>query len=189
MTNVDQHGWVVGAVVPLPPERAYSVLVPEPSSAIDAVRWAAQAARFFAAALAVEPAKRYPAGGWPRVDRAAVRVGPLVETAVAEVPRGVVALATLPLSDAPLVRAQAERGVAAMGGAGFDVLLARATRLWQLDAVPLEGEPGAALLVAALLASLALGPVVAPDGAVLGVKGCRGRLAALRSGYGAAGRC
>ncbi|MCC6524786.1 MAG: hypothetical protein IT373_19165 [Polyangiaceae bacterium] len=188
MTSVDEHGWVVGAVAPLPPERAYSVLVPEPSSVIDAVRWVAQAARFFAASLAVEPAKRYPAGGWPRVDRATVRVGPLAGPPGGGVPRGVVALCTLPLSDAPLVRARAAQGVAAMGGAGFDVLLARATRLWQLDAAPLEGEPGAALLVAALLASLALGPVLAPDGAVLGVKSCRDRLAALGSGRGAAGR-
>jgi hypothetical protein len=61
-----------------------------------------------------------------------------------------------------------------MGGAGFDVLIARARRVWQL-----RGDDGPALLTAAVLASVFLSPILSPAGKLFGVKGAREALAAL----------
>jgi hypothetical protein len=67
-----------------------------------------------------------------------------------------------------------------MGGAGFDALLARARRLWQVAHLPAAGEATVPLLVAAALASALLAPVLPPEGGVLfGVRGARDRLARL----------
>jgi hypothetical protein len=103
---------------------------------------------------------------------------------------GSVVVVTAPIERAPALLDAARAAVLAMGGAGFDVLVARARRVWQvvaldvddrgpcedghsMDAVALE------LLVAAVFASTLLGPVLAPDGALFGVKTARERLGRL----------
>jgi hypothetical protein len=59
----------------------------------------------------------------------------------------------------------------------MDVLVARARRVWQ---IPMGPDRRAALTLAALLASIWLGPVVPPDEVVIyGVKGARERLEQL----------
>jgi hypothetical protein len=69
----------------------------------------------------------------------------------------------------------------AIGGAGFDALVLRARRVWQVwEWVPEGGDARAPLVVAAVLASLFLAPIVPPGGgAIFGVKGARERLASL----------
>jgi hypothetical protein len=60
---------------------------------------------------------------------------------------------------------------ASMGG--FDALVARTRSVLEIDA----RAPRAGLLVAAIAASILLGPIVTPEGALLGVKSARERLA------------
>jgi hypothetical protein len=168
--NFDESGWLIGRATPWPVSDGYSLFSPEVSSRVDGGLWMAQATRFFDASVEVTPQKRYPENGQPIRDALQVTVSFAGASAV-------VSVQTLPLDDAPLLVAAAERAVARMGGAGFDVLLGRARRLWQ---VRLEGEPRAASLVTAILASVLLAPVLPPDqNSMFGVKGARQRFEAL----------
>lgn len=171
----DENGWAIGAVAPLSPADAWTLLSPEPDARVDAERWAHQAQKFFRARLEIPEPKRYPSGTLPLADQVEVAIG-----------RGDGALTrvlvvTVPIDRAPEARAAGAAGVKAIGGAGFDALLARARRVWQVRAQVEEGgDPCAPLAVAAVLASLLLAPVVPPGGeTIFGVKGARERLAAL----------
>jgi hypothetical protein len=168
----DENGWLAGTIEPWSVEAAYSLLAPEAASRIDAARWCEHGSRLFGAELSVAPDKHYPAGGWPlcdRVDVAVLVAGDLTHVRVV----------TLPLGRAPEVRRAAADGAIAMGGAGFDVLVGRAQRLWQVGAAPVAGNDSRApLLVAAMLAAVLLAPVLPPGGGPLfGIKGARERLA------------
>jgi hypothetical protein len=161
--SFDDNGWFVGAVAPLPLGACFSVLAPEASSAIAVERLQHHATRFFGLAIAVTPEKTYPAGGFPRQDRAVVEV------------RGVaVELVTVPCEQAPDVMRAAAIAATRLGG--FDALVKRARRLWQLSAA----DPAAGLAAALPLASLLLGPILAPGGVeIYGVKTGRERLKAM----------
>jgi hypothetical protein len=79
----------------------------------------------------------------------------------------------------PEVRAAADRGVEAIGGAGFDALVGRARSLVQVDR-RVDGDPRAPIVVAAVLAAVLLAPIVPPDEVTIyGVRGARARLHAL----------
>jgi hypothetical protein len=173
--QLDENGWAVGAVTALPASGAWSLFSPEPGARVEAAAWSHRAATFFRARFEVVQAKSYPAGTLPIFDRVEVDVAP-----AAEGPFTRVLLITLPLDRAPDARRSALEGVQAIGGAGFDVLVARARRLWQVSAsVDAGGDPRAPLLVAAVLASALLAPVVPPGGGtIFGVKGARVRLEA-----------
>lgn len=171
----DDNGWARGAVAPLPPSEAWTLLSPEADARVDAARWAHQADTFFRARLAVVQAKRYPAGTLPLAD--------LVEVDVAE--RGAeaptrVLVVTVPVDRAPEALAAGAAGARAIGGAGFDALVPRTRRVWQVrERLAAEGDARAPLAVAAVLASIFLAPVVPPGGGtIFGVKGARERLAA-----------
>ncbi|MFO0762995.1 MAG: hypothetical protein U0359_41550 [Byssovorax sp.] len=171
----DEQGWAMGAIEPLSIERAYALLSPEPEARIDAARWQHQAQTFFQASLSLVTEKRYPAGTLPLADAAIVDIGHRSLPSSTQV-----TIVTMPLDRAPAVLRAAEQGVVAIGGAGFDALLRRARRLWQVE-VPAGASIDAAapLAVAAILASLLLAPVLPPGGGtIFGVKGARERLAA-----------
>lgn len=71
--------------------------------------------------------------------------------------------------------ALAERAVTAMGGAGMDVLVARASRVWRLSVErdDRHARRGVAI-VAGVLAQSELGPALLPDGTKLvGIRGVR----------------
>lgn len=150
---------------PLEVTEAYSILAPDAIFRVEAARWVHQARTFLDAAVAVE-------GG----------TGDDIVIAVAPVVGGVptrVTVQTLPIAECPEVMVAARRGVDAIGGAGMDVLVARAQRIVQV-ALAVEGDPRAPLLVAALLASVLLGPIVPPDEVTIyGVRGARVRLEKL----------
>ncbi|MFP6683663.1 MAG: hypothetical protein VB934_03085 [Polyangiaceae bacterium] len=166
----DESGWLIGRATPWLVSDCYSLFSPDVSSRVDCGRWTAQAARFFDASVEVTPQKRYPENGEPIRDALQLHVS--FAGATAEV-----SVQTLPLEDAHSLFTAAEGAVARMGGAGFDVLLGRARRLWQ---VRIDGEPRAASLVTALLASVWLAPVLPPDqSCMFGVKGARQRFEAL----------
>jgi hypothetical protein len=173
--DVDENGWATGAIAPVAIEEAWTLLSPEPDARVDAARWAHQAATFFKARLAVAQDKRYPSGTLPICDRVEIDLAAREGDAPTRV-----LVVTVPIDRAPAARRAGEAGARAIGGAGFDALVARARRVWQVVDRPGEGgDPRAPLAVAAVLASLLLSPVVPPGGGtIFGVKGARERLAA-----------
>lgn len=173
--DFDENGWARGQVPPLPPAEAWTLLSPEPDARIDAARWAHQAETFFRASLSVVQEKRYPSGTLPLADVVEVDL----RERGAETPTRV-HVVTVPADRSPEAIAAGTAGARAIGGAGFDALVPRTRRVWQvrerLDAL---GDPRAPLAVAAVLASIFLAPVVPPEGGtIFGVKGARERLAA-----------
>jgi hypothetical protein len=184
--DFDDNGWARGAVVPLDPAEAWTLLSPEPDARVDAARWAHQAETFFRARLVVVQAKRYPSGTLPLADLVEIDL-----TGPGAAAPSRVRVVTVPSDRAPAALAAGAAGVRAIGGAGFDALLPRTRRVWQVrerlvdpaalgeTPNPPAGDPRAPLAVAAILASLFLSPVVPPEGgAIFGVKGARERLAA-----------
>jgi hypothetical protein len=173
----DENGWASGLVEPLQPDRSFALLAPEPGSRIDEGRWAHLARTSVRAVLQLSPAKRYPSATQPMVDVALVRVRHLDRLEEGPAPRDV-EVVTVPLERAPAVRALALRGAEAIGGAGFDVLVGRGQRLWQVAAR--DEQDVEALAVVAVLAAALLAPVVPPGGGTIyGLKGARVRLEAL----------
>ncbi|WP_437574371.1 hypothetical protein [Sorangium sp. So ce887] len=171
----DSNGWAEGRIELLPPGQGWSLLSPEPEARIDEHRWAHQARVFFGAELAVVQKKAYPSGATPMVDAVEVDIA-----RAGGAPSRVLVL-TAPLDRAPLLRAAAAAGVRAIGGRGFDALLARARRAWQVREPPVAGDDARApLVVTAVLAAVLLAPVVPPDEeTIFGVKGARERLQRL----------
>jgi hypothetical protein len=172
--DLDANGWALGIVAPLPHATAWTLLSPEPDARMDAARWAHQATTFFRLDLRVTPEKRYPTGAVPLADRADV-----------ELCGARVSVVTLPVERVPEAMARAFAGARAIGGAGFDAILHRTRRVWQVSdrGEPAAGgataDPCAPLALAAVLASLLLAPIVPPEGdRIFGVKGARERLAA-----------
>ena len=172
----DEHGWTTSAVTPLPIAEAWTLLSPEPDARVDAARWAHQAATFFRARLAVVQEKRYPAGTVPLVDYLELEIGRRDDAASTRV-----LVLTLPIGRAPDAEKAAAAGARAIGGAGFDAILPRTRRVWQVrERLDGPGDTRAPLAAAAVLASVFLSPVVPPGGGtIFGVKGARLRLEAL----------
>jgi hypothetical protein len=166
----DENGWATGAIEPLVGP-AWSILSPEADARVDAARWAHQAATFFRLHLEVLTPKRYPSGAVPLAD--------LIDATIArgehDDDRARVRIVTVPIDRAPEARRRGLDAAAAIGGAGMDALVLRARRLWQIED---DAEhPHAPLAIAAVLASLLLGPIVPPSAdAIFGVKGARERL-------------
>lgn len=171
----DENGWAKGLVKPISPNEAWSLLSPEPSSRVNGEQWAHQALTFFRARISIVQEKKYPSGTEPLIDALTVEVGNPGEEATTRV-----LVVTTPYDRARDVREKAESGVLAIGGAGFDALVARTKRLWQvLDRIGEGGDPVAPLVLAGVLALVFLAPIVPPDEVtIFGVKGARERLAA-----------
>ena len=185
MLDLDENGWAVGRVAPLDPAAAWSLLYPQGDAPGPPARWAHQARPFFGARRPLVREKRYPTGAIPiadalELDVLALRAGGRAEPPSAPEPTRVLVV-TVPLDRAPGAMAAAEAGVRAIGGAGMDAVLARARRLWQAAATPVSGSDARApIVVAAVIASALLAPIVPPEGgAIFGVKGARLRLEAL----------
>ncbi len=176
----DDRGWLVALALPLmPPDAAYSLFSPNAEGRFEEARWDHAARRFFGVTLTITPPKRYDDAGSPSADEAKLSVTALATGAALANVR----VTTVPLSRAPGVLAAAERAAAQMGGAGFDVLLGRARRLWQIEAAAQASREArvAAVAIVAVLANVLLAPALPPEGGVLfGVKGARERLDALR---------
>ena len=91
---------------------------------------------------------------------------------------------TVPLDRAPQARAAALAIARGPTGGGFEALILRATRLWQI-AAPADAKAGArpAIAAATVLASVLLAPILPPGEAVLfGVKTARERLERAQQG-------
>ena len=173
---VDENGWAIGPVAPIPIAEAWTLLAPDGDARIDPPRWAHQATTFFRARLAVVQDKRYPSGTLPLADMVEIDVGRRDEAATTRV-----LLVTVPADRAPEAMKAGAAGAKAIGGAGFDALVPRTRRVWQVRAaIEGDGDARAPAAVAAVLASVLLAPVVPPGGGtIFGVKGARQRLEAL----------
>lgn len=171
----DENGWYSGLLQPFSPSQAYSLLSPDPSSRTDPERWNAQAQSFFRTELIIEPQKRYPSGVFPISDQMELKIARRGSGAYTRI-----VLITFPADRSPEVREKALQGVSAIGGAGFDVLVGRAKRIWQIsNQIEPEGDPLAPLAAAALLSMVWLAPIVPPnEKTIFGVKGARTRLEA-----------
>lgn len=165
MQDFDASGWWMGRAEPWP--MAWTLFAREDDSRMVEAQWRQQAKRFFSASVAVSPQKHYPSGGRPRADRA------WVELAVGdETPRRLW-VQTMPTDAAERLRHEA----LTVADGGMDVLIRRSPRVWQWRADVAEGGERAELLMAALLASVWLGPVWrAGEKSVFGVRGARERL-------------
>lgn len=170
--DLDEQGWAV-TVAPVEVDAAWSLLSPESDGRMELARWSHAATRFFGARLALAHPKTYPSGTTPLADGAWVDVAPSKGGTPTRVE-----LVTLPIDRAPLVLARSRLAAQAIGGAGFDVLVERTRRAWQVRAEPISGaDDRAPLVLAAVLASVLLAPIVPPGGAtIFGVKGARERL-------------
>jgi hypothetical protein len=163
IVRYDDAGWAVDPVTAWPLADCWSLLAPDDVSRMDEPRWKRNAERFFSAELRLLTPKHY------------VDAMPRADVAIVQVASTEVRVQTLPIDGAVLRAGQA--AAAAIGGAGFDVLVKRTKRLWQVDAHVNEGDPRAPLLLTAVLASVLLAPVLPPEGGeIFGVKGCRERL-------------
>jgi hypothetical protein len=180
--DFDENGWARGAIALLATSEAWTLLSPEPDARVDAARWAHQAIVHFGALFRVVQDKRYPAATMPLADRAHIDVTPRGAASATRV-----RVVTVPVDRAPEALAAARAGARAIGGAGFDAILPRTRRVWQAAerlVAPVPGEAEGAdarapLLVAAVIASVLLAPIVPPEGGtIFGVKGARERLAA-----------
>lgn len=177
----DGSGWAQGRIELLPPGQGWSLLSPEPEARIDEHRWAHQARVFFGAELTLVQKKAYPSGTTPMADAVEVDIARVSSSSSTPRATSRVLVLTVPLDRAPLVRAAAAAGVRAIGGAGFDALLARARRAWQVREPKVAGDDARApLVVTAVLAAVLLAPVVPPgEETIFGVKGARERLQRL----------
>ena len=161
----------------LPIDRSWSLFAALRDAVLDAPRIRQQGRSFFEAEIEVVQSISHPGGRLPEHAALELDVRPSRGDRITRV-----RLLTLPLEEAPEAREAADAGVAAIGGAGFDALMAKATRLWQVDAELVSGpDARAPLVVAGVLASVLLAPIVPPGGGtIFGVKGARVRLESLR---------
>jgi hypothetical protein len=159
--SLDDEGLLLpGAFDELAAARSYLVFSQQPDARIDVAAWRAHAQRFFASELHLSVPKRYAAVA-PAVDGAHLALVPRN----GEPTHRVVLLRGR--SDADLAAAEA-----ASGGAGLAGL---AKRCPTVVLVKLEGDPDqAGLLVAALVSSVSLGPILTPDrGRIFGARTAR----------------
>lgn len=173
--HFDAHGWAKGPVTAIPVHSAYTLFSPDPAARIDIALLAHKARTFFATAFEMDPVKAYPDGKTPETDVVHIDIHPLGKRDV--VPTRVLVV-TWPLERDPQIRQVGDAAAHAIGGAGMDVLVARAKRIWQISKDVTRGEDkNAPLRVAAIFASVLLGPIVPPEGnTIYGVKGARERL-------------
>ena len=160
---------------PLPITLAWSLLSPEAEPRVELFRWKQQARTFFAAELECVQTLSDPV--LPNV--AALELDVTHASDRDAVTR--VRVITLPVADCAEVLRAADAGVAAIGGAGFDHLVGKAKRVWQVDARLVNGSDARVpLVIAGVLASVLLSPIVPPDCiTIFGVKGARVRLEKL----------
>jgi hypothetical protein len=158
-----------------PPGLVYLVFAQRADARIDIDGWNAHASRFFSTRLGLTEEKRYAADEpVPTKDRASFVVAPTGETP------GIRSALARPRNLTDLTAATEADERAGPGGTGLALLARRCETVW---IVSREAKPDPlALRLAAIFASVLLGPILDPDGAALfGAKTARAKLAALVS--------
>lgn len=159
------------------PERHGCVFAPDATGRVELPRWVDHARTFLGAELAMVQRLTHPDGVLP----AAATLGFTLRRVGDEGAPTRVRVHTRPIDEAAGVREAGERAARAIGGAGMDALVRKATRAWMVEATPDGGgDARAPLVMAAVLAGVLLAPIVPPEGdAIFATKGARQRLDAL----------
>jgi len=167
---LDDDGLLPDGAVPFPGrDEAYTVFAQQTHAGIDAAAWGRQAKQFFSADLQLTRPKRYGAIV-PATDAAHVVL------AVKGRPGGMRSVFLRPRTDADL--ADAEEAERAAGGGGMSLLAKRCRMVVRVGLASKDDE--VALRIAAILASVVLGPILAPDAPELfGVRTARAKLEAM----------
>jgi hypothetical protein len=168
--RLDSRGILTpGALEPPARSCAYTIFAQRSDARVEIDLWERHAAQFFETRLGLTVAKRYDFEA-PKVDAARVVVLPPGG------PEGVRLCYGRPRVSDDL-RA-AEDADALAGSPGLGLLARRCATVWLIETI---GEPdGVALLFAAILASVVLGPILSPDQRELfGVRTARAKLGAL----------
>jgi hypothetical protein len=169
-TLLDERG-VLRLLALEPPSRSasYTVFAQRTDARVETALWERHAAQFFETRLGLTVPKQYPDDA-PKLDAARVVVLPPVGS------EGVRLCYGRPRTDDDL-RA-AEDADTRAGSPGLGLLARRCATVWLVETV---GEPDRlALLLAAILASVVLGPILSPDARDLfGVRTARAKLEAL----------
>jgi hypothetical protein len=160
------------------PETHWCLFAADPVGRVELARWTHQAATLIRAELVLEQRLTDPDGRLPPAAALGFTLRRM-DDPTAEPAR--VLVHTAPLDELPAVRAAGVRAAEAIGGAGMDALVARATRAWLVAPTPAGGgDARAPLAMAALIAGVLLAPVVPPGGGtIFGLKGARARLEAM----------
>ncbi len=161
---LDEHGLLRdGALEPPSRDKAFTVFAQRDDARIELDAWKRHADQFFRTRLGLTSDKSY-APGVPRTDAAQVMVAPEGGR------EGLRLCFARPRGDDDL-RA-AEDADAHAGAAGLGLLARRCRTVWLVEA---EGEDDAvALRIAAILASVVLGPILSPGASeIFGVKTAR----------------
>jgi hypothetical protein len=171
---VDPHGILrEGALEEPDRARALMVFAQREDARVDLVMWKRHAEDFFDARLALNVAKDYPEG-YPRVDAVGVVLSPRGGP-----PEAQRLCYGRPRRDDDLRAAEDADSLA--GNTGLGLLAKRCASVWLV--VMEETADRTALLLAAILASVVLGPILSPEGALFGVKTARGKLETMAGPY------
>lgn len=176
--HLDERGLLHPAARLAPPARSASYAVFAQATTVelplDALKQ--QARRFFATRIGLTVEKRYDPGP-PRVDAARVVVASDDATA-----RGTRMIYGRPVELDDLAAAEAAEAAVGAGASGLAQLARRCPTVWLI--VPSSDDDRAALTLAAIFASVMLGPVLAPGGReIFGVRTARLKLEAAPRPY------
>jgi hypothetical protein len=148
------------------PRQPWIVLSRHEPARVDAPTWREKARTFLHADVDAGEISRALLEG----ERIRVRVASLRRPEVAS--DVIVGAATI--EDATEQRMRANAAVRAIGGAGFDALVSAARTVWLIES---QADPRFALVVAATISMVVLGPIVPPEGdTIFAVKTARERL-------------
>jgi hypothetical protein len=154
-------------------EAAFLVFAQRPDARVDIAGWSAQAERFFSTRLGLAEEKRYASGASaPLTDEARFVVAPERETP------GIRSAFARPCEADDLALATMADERAGPGGTGLALVARRCQTVWLVSRA-CDPDP-LALRLAAILASVLLGPILDVRGPELfGVKTARAKLEAL----------
>ena len=171
-----REGLPPGAFTPPAREAAYAVFAQDDGARLPVEQLKRQATRFFSTRVGLTVDKSYE-GPLPRVDAARIVVLPEDATA-----RGTRLLYGRPVDPEDVEAARMAEIATGATAAGLAQLAARCRMIWLV--VPASAEDRAAVTLAAVLASVLLGPILAPGGRELfGVRTARTKLEARPRPY------
>lgn len=172
---VDARGVLLAGALDAPKRtESFTVFAQRNDAILEANLWERHASQFFSTKVGLTIEKKYGDIAPPIVDAARVVVAP------PEVPPGTRFCYARPREDDDFDAADAADARA--GSTGLDLLAKRCGYVWLVAA---EGEDDRlAMLLAAIIASVVLGPILSPDQQTLfGVRTARSKLEAPRAGY------
>lgn len=165
---LDEDGLLRAGALAAPDRNlAFAVFAQRADAQLDIEGMKRQSEQFFATKIGLTVDKRYP-GGTPRVDAARIVVAGSDGTS-----SGTRLCFARPADASDL--AAAEAAERSMGTYGLALLAKRCRMIWCV--VPEVDDDHAALVIAAVFASIMLGPILSPGGEeIYGVRGARSKL-------------